>query len=87
MTTAYNFFPSNREEVVKKLGKEALIENLRKMLLIRNFERERERYGQNSAYQQGKIGGFFHAYIGQEAVQLRLCRRWDNRIGGRRLMD
>ena len=64
MTTAYNFFPSNREEVVKKLGKEALIENLRKMLLIRNFEIRAE-----SAYQQGKIGGFFHAYIGQEAVQ------------------
>ncbi|CUI16521.1 pyruvate dehydrogenase, E1 component alpha subunit [Candidatus Protochlamydia naegleriophila] len=34
------------------------------MLLIRNFELRAE-----SAYQQGKIGGFFHAYIGQEAIQ------------------
>lgn len=34
------------------------------MLQIRNFEIRAE-----SAYQQGKVGGFFHAYIGQEAVQ------------------
>ena len=34
------------------------------MLLIRNFEIRAE-----SAYQQGKIGGFFHSYIGQEAIQ------------------
>jgi pyruvate dehydrogenase E1 component alpha subunit len=34
------------------------------MCLIRNFEVRAE-----SAYQQGKIGGFFHAYIGQEAIQ------------------
>lgn len=60
----YNYFPSNSQEIIKKLGKETLIENLRRMLLIRNFEIRAE-----SAYQQGKIGGFFHAYIGQEAVQ------------------
>lgn len=34
------------------------------MLLIRNFELRAE-----AAYLQGKVGGFFHAYIGQEAVQ------------------
>jgi pyruvate dehydrogenase E1 component alpha subunit len=44
----------------KNLGLEAL----KKMLLIRNFEVRAE-----SAYLQGKIGGFFHSYIGQEAVQ------------------
>src|SRR5262249_52487406 len=33
--------------------------------LIRNFEVRAE-----SAYQHGKIGGFFHAYIGQEAIQV-----------------
>lgn len=33
------------------------------MLLIRNFEARAE-----SAYQQGHVGGFFHAYTGQEAV-------------------
>jgi pyruvate dehydrogenase E1 component alpha subunit len=60
----YNIFPSDRQAVIKKLGKDVLLENLRKMLLIRNFEVRAE-----SAYQQGKIGGFFHAYIGQEAIQ------------------
>jgi len=34
------------------------------MLLIRNFELRAE-----AAYLQGKIGGFFHSYMGQEAVQ------------------
>ena len=34
------------------------------MLLIRNFEIRAE-----SAYLQGKVGGFFHSYMGQEAVQ------------------
>lgn len=62
--TIYNFFPSNRQEVIKNLGKEVLIENLRRMVLIRNFEIRAE-----AAYQQGKVGGFFHAYIGQEAIQ------------------
>lgn len=60
----YAIFPSDRQKVIKKLGKDILIENLRRMLLIRNFEIRAE-----SAYQQGKIGGFFHAYIGQEAIQ------------------
>lgn len=58
------FFPSNPAEVIKKLGKDTLIENLRRMLLIRNFETRAE-----AAYLQGKIGGFFHSYIGQEALQ------------------
>ncbi len=58
------FFPSDRAKMIKALGKEALIENLRRMLMIRNFEIRAE-----SAYQQGKVGGFFHAYIGQEAIQ------------------
>src|SRR5947207_1392670 len=60
----YNFFPSDTKALVKKIGKKALIDVLRKMLLIRNFEVRAEQ-----AYQQGKIGGFFHAYIGQEAIQ------------------
>jgi pyruvate dehydrogenase E1 component alpha subunit len=60
----YNYFSSDRKAIIKKLGKETLIKNLYQMLLIRNFEIRAE-----SAYQQGKIGGFFHAYIGQEAIQ------------------
>lgn len=53
----------NRKSAAKELGREVLLDNLRKMLLIRNFERRGE-----AAYQQGKIGGFFHTYIGQEAI-------------------
>lgn len=61
---AYHFFPSDTKKIVKKLGKGALLESLRRMLMIRNFEVRAE-----SAYLQGKIGGFFHSYIGQEAIQ------------------
>lgn len=60
----YHFFPSDIEQVVHELGKEHLLNCLRRMLLIRNFEIRAE-----SAYQQGKIGGFFHSYMGQEAIQ------------------
>jgi len=60
----YNFFQTDRKKVLETLGKEKLIEALRKMLLIRNFEVRAE-----SAYQMGKVGGFFHSYIGQEAIQ------------------
>src|SRR3984885_15173790 len=60
----YHFFPVNISQVVADLGKERLLEELRRMLLIRNFEVRAE-----AAYLQGKIGGFFHSYMGQEAVQ------------------
>lgn len=61
---ARHFFQHDLERVVKELGKEKLIGFLKQMLLIRNFEIRAE-----SAYLQGKIGGFFHSYMGQEAVQ------------------
>ncbi len=60
----YHFFHSDASKVVAALGKETLLEQLKRMLLIRNFEIRAE-----AAYLQGKVGGFFHAYIGQEAVQ------------------
>lgn len=60
----YKFFPSDPEKVIKELGKEKILKVLKSMLLIRNFEIRAE-----SAYQQGKIGGFFHSYMGQEAIQ------------------
>lgn len=60
----YTLFPSNRQQIIKELGKETLLDILRRMLLIRNFEIRAE-----SAYQQGQIGGFFHSYMGQEAIQ------------------
>lgn len=62
--TPYHIFPTDRAAVIKKLGPEILKDCLRRMLLIRNFELRAE-----AAYQQGKVGGFFHAYIGQEAIQ------------------
>lgn len=60
----YNFFPSSLEKELSLLGKDKLLFVLEQMLLIRNFETRAE-----GAYLQGKIGGFFHSYIGQEAVQ------------------
>lgn len=60
----YNFFKHDQKKLIADLGKDHLIEALRNMLLIRNFETRAE-----SAYLQGKIGGFFHSYIGQEAIQ------------------
>ncbi|WP_239414517.1 pyruvate dehydrogenase (acetyl-transferring) E1 component subunit alpha [Estrella lausannensis] len=54
----------DKEGLIRELGKERLLKNLRRMLRIRNFEVRAE-----SAYQQGFVGGFFHSYIGQEAVQ------------------
>lgn len=54
----------NPSDLLLSLGKEKLKAILYKMLLIRNFELRAE-----AAYQQGKIGGFFHAYVGQEAIQ------------------
>ncbi len=50
-------------ELDVKLGKDALLELYRQMLLIRRFE---EKAGQ--MYGMGLIGGFCHLYIGQEAV-------------------
>src|SRR5438105_799547 len=60
----YHYFKADPKKVIEELGKEALLGALKKMLLIRNFEIRGE-----VAYQQGKIGGFYHAYIGQEAIQ------------------
>lgn len=59
----YHFFEHDTDKLVKALGKEKLLNILQSMLLIRNFEIRAE-----SAYQQGKIGGFFHSYMGQEAI-------------------
>src|SRR5262245_18104660 len=61
---AHRFFAHEKEQTIKKLGREPLIENLRRMMRIRNFEIRAE-----GAYLQGKIGCFFHSYIGQEAIQ------------------
>ncbi len=61
---SYHFFPHDLDKVVKSIGKEKLIAFLKQMLLIRNFELRAE-----AAYLQGKVGVFFHSYMGQEAIQ------------------
>lgn len=58
------FSKGNRNELIKKVGEKVLLDALRKMLLIRQFETRAE-----ASYLQGKIGGFFHSYVGQEAIQ------------------
>ena len=61
---SYHFFKADAFVALDALGKSKVIEAIKKMLLIRHFETRAE-----SAYQMGKIGGFFHAYTGQEAIQ------------------
>lgn len=60
----HTFFEHEALKLVRDIGKEPLIAALKKMLIIRNFETRAE-----AAYLQGQIGGFFHSYIGQEAIQ------------------
>lgn len=60
----YHFFQVDRQKVIQELGAESLLAQLKKMLLIRNLEIRGE-----AAYQQGKVGGFYHSYMGQEAIQ------------------
>lgn len=64
----YNYYQQDFSKVLKNLGQDA-VEDLRQMLLIRNFEARAE-----AAYMQGKIGGFFHTYTGQEAIQTAAVR-------------
>lgn len=60
----YHFFQADHQQLIKELGKDALLDALWQMMLIRQFETRAE-----ASYLQGKIGGFFHAYSGQEAIQ------------------
>lgn len=60
----YNFYETDRNKAYEDLGKEGCIEALSEMQLIRNFEQRGEQ-----AYQMGKVWGFYHSYIGQEAIQ------------------
>jgi pyruvate dehydrogenase E1 component alpha subunit len=62
---AYHFFKHDPDKVLKELGKETLLKMLKQMLAIRNLEIRGE-----AAYQQGKVGGFYHSYMGQEAIQV-----------------
>src|SRR5687767_7261426 len=52
-----------KDEQLERVGKEKALELLRDMLLYRRFEEKAE-----EAYAIGKIGGFCHLHIGQEAA-------------------
>ena len=61
----YTFFSFDQKKVIDEIGKENLLHALKEMLMIRNLETRGE-----AAYQQGKVGGFYHSYAGQEAIQV-----------------
>lgn len=61
----YTFFSHDANKILAEIGKDSLLHMLQEMLLIRNFELRGE-----AAYQQGKVGGFYHSYMGQEAIQV-----------------
>ena len=52
-----------QKQVLDELGREKLVEMYRRMFLIRSFEQRCEQM-----YQQRKIGGFLHLYMGEEAL-------------------
>lgn len=57
------------DPIVAELGTATLLEILKQMMQIRQFELRAE-----VGYQQGKVGGFLHLYIGQEAIQTAAVR-------------
>jgi pyruvate dehydrogenase E1 component alpha subunit len=59
---------SSRAPVNARLTQEQRVELYRQMMRIRRFEERCLR-----SYQQGRIGGFLHLYIGQEAVAVGCC--------------
>ncbi len=63
--SAYSFFSYDPEAVIQDLGAERLVQAYQRMLEVQQLEMRAE-----SAYLQGKIGGFFHSYLGQEAIQV-----------------
>ncbi len=59
----YNTRKASQLKVIKKTGKAVLQEMLYQMVLGRHFEEKCA-----EVYRMGKIGGFCHLYIGQEAI-------------------
>jgi pyruvate dehydrogenase E1 component alpha subunit len=56
---------SEQKERIKDLDRETLVQLYYQMLLVRRFEEKSA-----ESYSMGKIGGFCHLYIGQEAVAI-----------------
>lgn len=65
--------PASAAEVVQKLGltPDDLLLTYQQMLDIRHFEEQC-----NRAFRAGKVGGYLHLYIGQEAVSLGVLHTW-----------
>jgi len=57
-------FTFDREQFFSDFSPQEMVDLLREMVMIRHFEKRAKQ-----AYQQNKVGGFLHLYIGQEAVQ------------------
>ena len=55
--------------MAKELSKEVLLRLYREMVLIRRFEEKSA-----ELYAEGKIGGFLHLYIGEEAIATGACQ-------------
>jgi pyruvate dehydrogenase E1 component alpha subunit len=55
--------------VAKELSKDELLELYRQMVLIRRFEEKSA-----ELYAEGKIGGFLHLYMGEEAIAVGACQ-------------
>ena len=53
----------SREEASVATSDDHLVDLYKKMVLIRTFEEASQR-----GFRQGKLGGYLHVYIGQEAV-------------------
>ena len=65
--------PTQAADVVQALGlsREELLHTYQQMLDIRHFEEQC-----NRAFRAGKVGGYLHLYIGQEAVSLGVLHTW-----------
>lgn len=76
-TLAWGFVMAEADVALKALDEKEMLRLYHEMVLIRRLEEESARL-----YQQGKIGGFLHLYIGQEAVASGLLsvRRPEDRV-------
>lgn len=63
MAISNNALVSETDRRMSELTREQALEYFKEMSLIRRFEERAE-----EAYGQGKIGGFLHLYIGEEAI-------------------
>ncbi len=66
-------YDARQAPINAKLGSDEKIQFYRDMVRIRRFEERCLR-----SYQQGKIGGFLHLYIGQESVAVGCCSVMDD---------